>query len=102
MPKKNIRTACAICGLTKGLEIDHVNETHWDNSTRGNLMTLCKFHHMEKSRMGRDLFKTFIQLVRTNPEIKKKTRQTAEKWLLKKENLKSCGYQLELPIDRCE
>ena len=35
-------------------------------------MTLCKFHHMEKSRMGRDLFKTFIQLVRTNSEIKKK------------------------------
>ena len=98
MPKKNIRTACRACGLTIALEIDHVNENHFDNSS-GNRRTLCKFHHMEKTRMGNRLFKKLIQRVRKHPELKEATRHTAQRWLLETANLKSYGYQLEMDID---
>jgi hypothetical protein len=98
MSKKDFRTACAVCNLTIGLEIDHVNENHFDNSS-GNRMTLCKHHHMEKTRMGRDLFKELLQLTRAHRDIKDTTRQTAQRWILKKENLKSNGYQLEMDIN---
>ena len=98
MSKKDFRTACRACGLTIALEIDHVNENHFDNSS-GNRMTLCKFHHMEKTRMGRDLFEEFPLWTREHPDIKNATRHTAQRWLLQKTNLKSHGYQLEMDID---
>ena len=101
MSNKNIRTACAVCGLTIGLEIDHVNENHFDNSA-GNRMTLCKYHHMEKSRAGVESSKSHLQLIRTNPKMKRLERETAQRWFLEKSNEKSRGYQLELPIDRSE
>ena len=97
MSKKDFRTACRACGLTIALEIDHVNENHFDNSS-GNRRTLCKFHHMEKTRMGRDLFEEFLQWTREHPDIKDATRHTAQRWLLQKTNLKSHGYQLEMDI----
>ncbi len=44
-------------------------------------MSLCKFHHMEAGRLGRDGFQTFIKLIRESPTLKEETRRTAVKWL---------------------
>lgn len=45
--------ACVVCGSEEQLEVDHIIELHEDNSLAfelENLQTLCRAHHIEKTR----------------------------------------------------
>ena len=70
MTKRNHRRySCELCGIRDRLELDHINETHEDNSP-GNLQTLCKHCHMTKTRMGEPLFGALRRLIEEDPKMK--------------------------------
>ncbi len=77
---KDDRAACAICGGIKRLEIHHVNENHFDNST-GNRMSLCKYCHQQVTDLGPGLSEHLIELARNNPGIRAQIRESSAKRL---------------------
>ena len=73
---------CDCCGIDESLERDHINETHKDNSA-GNLQTLCKHCHMEKTRLGLTFFNYIVEICKADPRMKATMRQGSLGWLRK-------------------
>ena len=98
MPK-DVKRPCELCSGTTRLEIDHVNGNHADNS-RGNLMTLCSFCHMTKTRIGNATFAILIQLAKDSKRIKLMIRSSSAEWMGRNTDVKSYhetkSYQMNL------
>lgn len=77
---ENIRRTCGLCGSVTGLEVDHINGNHNDNRF-GNHRVLCKYCHMQKTRMGNDEFVAFLNFARTYPKIIGTIRNSSDEWM---------------------
>ena len=73
---------CDCCGIDESLERDHINETHKDNSA-GNLQTLCKHCHMQKTRVGLEFFNYIMKICKADPRMKATMREGSQRWLRK-------------------
>ena len=75
--KRHLPRQCEACGFTSGLEVHHKDWNHRNNNPE-NLQVLCKWCHVQASKLGAPEFERMLEIVRLDQSLKTSLRKSAE------------------------